>query len=148
MSKCLQCGVAIESYTGRRPKKFCSDTCRATYHQKPRPKKNVLRATFDNVVKEKAALEMELAKFKANHVAEPSGHKIDIEELNTTPLDTTTPNSVTFHGGKKEVSVVDKSELIAKYEQELTTLPEKGQFAIQRRKWLKTKIYQLKNNQQ
>lgn len=40
------------------------------------------------------------------------------------------------------------SDLITQYEQELTTLPEKGQFAIQRRKWLKTKIYHLKNNQQ
>lgn len=81
MNKCLQCGVDIESYTGRRPKKFCSDGCRATYHKKPRPKKNVTRDTFEKVVKEKAELEMELAKFKASHVGEPSGHKIDIKNL-------------------------------------------------------------------
>lgn len=35
-------------------------------------------------------------------------------------------------------------ELITQYEQELTTLPDKGQFANQRRKWLQSKIYQLK----
>ena len=79
MSKCLQCDAPIESYTGRRPKKFCSDGCRATYHKKPRPKKNVTRDTFEKVVKEKAELAMELAKFKANHVGKASGHKIDIE---------------------------------------------------------------------
>jgi len=82
MNKCLQCGVDIESYTGRRPKKFCSDGCRATYHKKPRPKKSVTRGTFEKVVKEKAELAMELAKFKANHVGEAPGHKIDIQDLN------------------------------------------------------------------
>lgn len=40
-----------------------------------------------------------------------------------------------------------KEAIIAKYEQELTTLPDKGQFATQRRKWLNAKIYELKYKQ-
>ena len=32
--KCLNCDTPIESTEGKRKRKFCSDLCRATYHQK------------------------------------------------------------------------------------------------------------------
>lgn len=81
MSKCLQCGVAIESYTGRRPKKFCSDTCRATFHQKPRPKKSVLRTTYEEVFNRNKELETQLSELLSKNKEEIKKSVDDLLEV-------------------------------------------------------------------
>lgn len=81
MSKCLQCDAPIESYTGRRPKKFCSDTCRATYHQKPRPKTSVLRKTFEDVMEKNKALETQLSELLSKNKEEVAKSVHDLAEV-------------------------------------------------------------------
>ncbi len=41
MDTCKNCGVEIVKITGRRPKEFCSDNCRAKNWQKKNAKKKV-----------------------------------------------------------------------------------------------------------
>jgi hypothetical protein len=33
MGQCLNCKIEIQEYTGRRPKKYCSDACRQKFFQ-------------------------------------------------------------------------------------------------------------------
>lgn len=67
MSKCLNCETQIETNTGRRPKKYCSDICRATHYQKNKPKEKrfVQMATYSSVLEENVKLKEELQQIKA-----------------------------------------------------------------------------------
>jgi len=42
MDTCKNCGVEIVRITGRRPKEFCGDNCRAKFWQKNNAKKKVV----------------------------------------------------------------------------------------------------------
>ncbi len=67
MSNCLNCDTPIETNTGRRPKKYCSDICRATHYQKnkPKEKKFVQSATHEAVLKENKELKTQLEALKS-----------------------------------------------------------------------------------
>ena len=47
MGQCLNCKKEIQEYTGRRPKKYCSDPCRQKFFQakKKREKPKVISST-------------------------------------------------------------------------------------------------------
>lgn len=64
MGQCLNCKKEIEEYTGRRPKKYCSDACRQKFFQakkktNPAPVKTESKAkatlTLDEILVEAAA---------------------------------------------------------------------------------------------
>jgi hypothetical protein len=55
MTLCLNCQKEVEPKEGKRAKKYCSDTCRATHYQKTHPKgekKYVLMKTHQKVLEE------------------------------------------------------------------------------------------------
>ncbi len=49
MGQCLNCKKEIEEYTGRRPKKYCSDVCRQKFFQaKTKAKSSQKKEKADN----------------------------------------------------------------------------------------------------
>jgi hypothetical protein len=62
MIGCLNCNKEINPQTGRRPKKFCSDKCRAAYNAKNRNKepKWVQRETFEKLMEENKRLKEQI----------------------------------------------------------------------------------------
>ena len=54
MSNCLNCQKAVQNTEGKRPKKFCSDKCRATYHNKNKAKesKYIQLKTHEGIVQD------------------------------------------------------------------------------------------------
>lgn len=92
MSECLNCKKPIETHTGRRPRKFCSDNCRATYNSKNRPKtkKWVQQKTFEKVVKEKDEI---IANLKAQILGQPKINPIPQKTKETVVLPTRNQSS-------------------------------------------------------
>lgn len=72
MSNCLNCGKEVQKTEGKRPKKFCSDTCRATFHNKNKKKepKYVLLETHQAVLKALEAANKELIDIKSREAVE------------------------------------------------------------------------------
>jgi hypothetical protein len=66
MNYCLNCGIEVKKTEGKRPKKFCNNVCRATFHNKNKKKepKYVLLSTHEAALKEREerinALEAEI----------------------------------------------------------------------------------------
>lgn len=91
MSKCLNCGVPIETNTGRRPRKFCGDNCRATYHQKHKPKerKFVQRATYERIFEKNKELESRLTELLAKSKPEIKEAANDIFDTGMAITETT-----------------------------------------------------------
>lgn len=141
MSKCLQCAKPIESYTGRRPKKFCSDTCRATYHQKPRPKTSVLRKTFEDVVEKNKALETQLSELLSKNKEEVVKSVHDLAEVGMAITHTNNEGNATRIDPLSEQGAI--IQRIAKIE-ELLKAPAKYLPSWQR-KPLENELMGLKN---
>jgi len=170
---CLNCGGEITQKKGKRKRLYCSDLCRATYHQKKKVPviegltiqlpKDYINTEKIMVLKEDGTL-TDIEDFPKNEnfdlwmqafgalqqVVDDEGKQVFFQ-YNPNDIDLVTPISSAAAGKTVTVTLQagvhyphNNESLIAQYEQELTTLPEKGQFATQRRKWLKNKIYELK----
>lgn len=74
MSNCKNCNKELIQTEGKRPKKFCDNTCRSAHHRatKPKERKYIQRKTYDK-------LQAEIAKLKASStlVDESLGDKIN-----------------------------------------------------------------------
>jgi endogenous inhibitor of DNA gyrase (YacG/DUF329 family) len=67
MTLCLNCQKEVEPKEGKRAKKYCSDSCRATFYQKNRPKgekKYVLMKTHKDLEEKYKSVVQELAELK------------------------------------------------------------------------------------
>lgn len=99
MDKCKNCGVEIIRNTGRRPKEFCSDSCRVKFWQKNKKKKS------PNPEPEKKEEKTE----PANNNLQTSDVKVEVRPKNLEELKAMCP---------PELTGLDKSAWVATKRQE------------------------------
>jgi len=147
-TKCLNCGKEVTQKKGKRAKLYCSDLCRATFHQKKKPEPDFIKVSVEEHQKMVVVVEDE------NGTWEMDGKKVRLDwadKQDKVEVNLKFPKTITYYDkevsvlvGDKEIPIPENSnqELITKYETELSTLGD-GQFAKARKKWLTNKIKEL-----
>jgi predicted GIY-YIG superfamily endonuclease len=99
---CLNCDKELSPGRGKRAKVFCSDRCRATYHQKSKKKKQpkyVRLETHEAVLKALNEAKRELADMKTRQIGESAANQrktasaVNIQNLNDQPKSNYTINT-------------------------------------------------------
>jgi hypothetical protein len=125
MIGCLNCGKEINPETGRRPKKFCSDKCRASFNAKNRNKepKWVQRETYEKLMEENKRL-----KEQIQAIAKPAPQEMVVNPVKT--VKTKLPQSK--ESPKPPISINSEDPIPVKQDGE-----DALDFAVRKNEWKK-----------
>jgi hypothetical protein len=136
MKECIVCKKPFEGVRER--KKFCSDLCRATYHQNIKLANGRLKFAGKSGKKAAALYEELIAEMKNIQFVKPTAESFDGEKIDRVimdePLQWSEPNT-------------DYSDKIKEHEAELAGLAKGGNVAGYRRLFLEKEITRLKRLQ-
>ena len=116
MSNCLNCQKAVQNTEGKRPKKFCSDKCRATYHNKNKAKesKYIQLKTHEGIVQDlRARIKLLEAQISAQSKPDDTKYQNNLKDAHKwtrQPSGSKIQNFTNDQNTNKVVTVSEKQE--------------------------------------